>query len=142
MVFKSRAAKEEKKPDSQNMAMTFISKGTEIKGDIHAAGNLRVDGYVIGNVHSEGDVEISSGGAVEGAQVCARNIIIHGRVKATLVAIEQLRIHAGGEVNGDVTAKQLDIEAGASFVGYSDTGVSKSDTSFNNRVKELASQGK
>lgn len=121
MVFKTKPVKEEK-PESQNMAMTFISKGSEVKGDIHASGNLRVDGIIRGNVLAEGDIEVSTGGVIEGKNVSARNIIIHGLVKATLVAEEQLRIHSHGEVQGDVTAKALDIESGARFVGHSNTG--------------------
>ncbi len=123
MVFKTtKPASEEKKVDSQNMAMTFVSKGSEVKGDIHAAGNLRVDGTILGNVRADGDLEVSTTGVVEGKEVRARNIVIHGRVKATLTATEQLRIHSKGEVHGDVTSISLDIEAGASFVGYSHTG--------------------
>jgi cytoskeletal protein CcmA (bactofilin family) len=122
MVFKAKPVKEEKKVESQNMAMTFISKGSEVKGDIHAAGNLRVDGTIRGNVRADGDIEVSIGGVIEGKSVSARNIVIHGLVKATLIAEEQLRIHGQGEVQGDVTAQALDIESGARFVGYSHTG--------------------
>jgi cytoskeletal protein CcmA (bactofilin family) len=122
MVFKAKPVKEEKKVESQNMAMTFISKGSEVKGDIHAAGNLRVDGTIRGNVKADGDIEVSIGGIIEGKSVSARNIIIHGLVKATVIAEEQLRIHGQGEVQGDVTAQALDIESGARFVGYSHTG--------------------
>jgi cytoskeletal protein CcmA (bactofilin family) len=122
MVFKAKPVREEKKVESQNMVMTFISKGSEIKGDIHAAGNLRVDGIIRGNVHAEGDIEVSLGGLVEGKNVSARNIVIHGLVKATLTADEQLRIHSQGEVQGDVTAQALDIESDARFVGHSNTG--------------------
>lgn len=127
MVFKARPAKEEKKVDTQNMAMTFISKGSEVKGDINVAGNLRVDGTIRGNVRAQGDIEVSLGGVIEGKDVRARNIIIHGLVKATLTAEEQLRIHAQGEVQGDVTAQALDIESGARFVGHSNTGKPSAD---------------
>lgn len=127
MVFKARPAKEEKKVDTQNMAMTFISKGSEVKGDINVAGNLRVDGAIRGNVRAQGDIEVSLGGVIEGKDVRARNIIIHGLVKATLTAEEQLRIHAQGEVQGDVTAQALDIESGARFVGHSNTGKPSAD---------------
>ena len=46
MVFKAKPVKEDKKADSQNLAMTFISKGSEVKGDVHVSGNLRVDGVI------------------------------------------------------------------------------------------------
>lgn len=121
MVFKSKAAKGDL-AESQSLAMTFISKGSEVTGDIHAAGNLRVDGCIRGNVRAEGDIEVSASGLIEGKSVSARNIIIHGRVKATLTSEGQLRIHSHGEVQGDVSAQSLDIESGARFVGHSNTG--------------------
>ena len=127
MVFKSKPAREERKAERQNMAMTFIGKGSEVKGDISVAGNLRIDGIIRGNVRAEGDIEVSPGGVIEGKDVHARNIIIHGLVKATLTADEQLRIHSQGEVQGDVTAQALDIESGARFVGHSNTGKPSAD---------------
>lgn len=126
MVFKSRPVKQEEKASSQASAITFISQGSEIAGDIHASGNLRVDGTIRGNVQADGDLEVSASGIIEGKTVSARNIIIHGMVKATLVAEAQLRIHSHGEVHGDVTAQALDIESGAKFVGYSHTGTQPS----------------
>ena len=114
------------KPESQHVAMTFISLGSEVQGDLVVAGNLRVEGMVRGNVRAEGDIEISASGVIEGQTVAARNILIHGRVKATISANGQLRIHSQGEVEGDVTAESLDIESGARFVGYSHTGIKHS----------------
>lgn len=122
MVFKAKPVKEVKKAESQTTGITFISKGSEITGNIRAAGNLRVDGVIRGRVHADGDIEVSAGGLIEGENVSARNIVIHGTVKATLNAEGHLRIHSQGEVQGDVTAQALDIESGARFVGYSHTG--------------------
>lgn len=122
MVFKTKPALKEDRAETQNMAMTFISQGSQVTGDIRAAGNLRVDGTIRGNVRAEGDIEVSASGVIEGKEVSARNIVIHGLVKAKLVADGQLRIHSQGEVQGDVTAQSLDIESGARFVGYSHTG--------------------
>lgn len=122
MVFKSKPVKDVKKVESQTTAMTFISQGSEVTGNIHTAGNLRVDGTIRGKVHADGDLEVSAGGLIEGESVKARNIVIHGQVKATLTAEGHLRIHSEAEVQGDVTAQALDIESGARFVGYSHTG--------------------
>jgi cytoskeletal protein CcmA (bactofilin family) len=121
MVFKVKPVKGDRM-DGQNLAMTFLSKGSEVIGDIRVAGNLRIDGTIRGNVRAEGDIEVSASGVIEGKEVSARNIVIHGLVKATLIAEEHLRIHGQGEVQGDVTAQALDIESGARFVGYSHTG--------------------
>ncbi len=123
MVFKSKPVKQEERSNSPSTAITFISQGSVVTGDIHASGNLRVDGSIRGNVKADGDLEVSASGLIEGKTVVARNIIIHGMVKATLSAQEQLRIHSHGEVQGDVTAEALDIESGAKFVGHSHTGI-------------------
>jgi cytoskeletal protein CcmA (bactofilin family) len=52
-------------------------------------------------------------------------VLVHGRIKAKVHATEQLRIHGQGQVEGDVTAQSLDIEAGAHFTGYSRTGMTQ-----------------
>ncbi len=103
-------------------ALTYIGAGSEVRGDLRAAGNLRIDGAVFGTVQVDGDLEVSSTGAVEGEQVSARSVLVHGRIKAKVHATEHLRIHGKGRVEGDVTAQSLDIEAGAHFIGYSRTG--------------------
>ena len=103
-------------------ALTYIGAGSEVRGDLRAAGNLRIDGAIFGTVQIDGDLEVSSTGSVEGEQVNARNVLVHGRIKARVQAAEQLRIHGQGRVEGDVTAQSLDIEAGAHFIGYSRTG--------------------
>lgn len=103
-------------------ALTYIGAGSEVHGDLRTAGNLRVDGTIRGTVQVDGDLEVSSTGAIEGKQVSARSVLVHGRIKAKVHATEQLRIHGQGQVEGDVTAQSLDIEAGAHFTGYSRTG--------------------
>jgi cytoskeletal protein CcmA (bactofilin family) len=105
-------------------ALTFIGADSELRGDLRTAGNLRVDGSLYGNVQVDGDLEVSSTtGTIEGEQVSARSVLVHGRIKAKVHAVEQLRIHGQGRVEGDVTAQSLDIEAGAHFIGFSRTGV-------------------
>lgn len=104
-------------------ALTYIGAGSEVRGDLRAAGNLRIDGVIFGTVEVDGDLEVSATGAIEGEDVRARSVLVHGRIKARVHAAEHLRIHGQGRVEGDVTAQSLDIEAGAHFVGYSRTGV-------------------
>lgn len=104
-------------------ALTYIGAGSEVHGDLRAAGNLRIDGAIFGTIEVDGDLEVSVTGLIEGEQVSARSVLVLGRVKAKVHATEQLRIHGQGRVEGDVTAQSLDIEAGAHFIGYSRTGV-------------------
>jgi len=120
-------------------ALTYIGSGSEVHGDVRAVGNLRVDGNIMGNVQVDGDLEVSSTGVIEGEQISARNVLVHGRIKAKVHAAEHLRIHGQGRVEGDVTAQSLDIEAGAHFTGYSRTGVLLPDSAQNDGPAALAS---
>ncbi len=100
---------------------TFIGSGSIFKGDLQCHA-LRIDGQFLGAINSDGDIEISSSGKVSGSLIKGRNIIIHGEVKANIMAEGFLRIHSKAYVEGDIHAQALDIEAGARFVGYSHTG--------------------
>lgn len=122
MVFKAKPNKPDLKTEGQSTAMTFIGKGSETRGGVQVSGNLRVDGTILGSVCSEGDLEVSIGGLIEGENVSARNIVVHGTVRSTLTTAGMLRIHRQADVQGDVTAQALDIESGARFIGYSHTG--------------------
>ncbi len=102
--------------------ITFIGPGTRIEGDLHAQGGVRVDGSVRGSLYVEGDLEVAPTGRIEGEEVRARNVIINGEVKARVLAEGKLVLTKSGRLEGDVSAKALDIEAGAVFVGRSVTG--------------------
>jgi cytoskeletal protein CcmA (bactofilin family) len=98
-------------------SLTYLSATSEFRGDLNVEGNLRVDGIVHGNVHVRGDVEISQSGLVEGAELRANNIVVHGVIKARVIAEGRLTLSRTARLEGDVTAKSLDVEAGAFYVG-------------------------
>ncbi|WAL62741.1 bactofilin family protein [Thermocoleostomius sinensis] len=99
-------------------SLTYLSATSEFRGDMNVEGNLRVDGIVHGNVDVRGDVEISQSGLIEGLELRANNIIVHGVIKARVIAEGRLTLSRTARLEGDVTAKSLDIEAGAFYVGH------------------------
>lgn len=103
-------------------ALTYLGEGSEIEGNLRAPGNTRIDGKIKGSVIVEGDLEIGSNAQIEGDQIKANNIIIHGQVSAQVIALGKLHITKSARVEGDVRAMSLDVEAGAVFVGRSQTG--------------------
>lgn len=109
----------------QPASLTYLSEKSEFQGDIHVEGSLRVDGIIHGNVQVIGDVEISQSGLIEGPELRAQNIIVHGVIKARVVAEGRLTLSRTARLEGDVTANSLDIEAGAFYVGYIATSESK-----------------
>ncbi len=99
-------------------ALTYLSATSEFQGDLKVEGNLRIDGIVHGTVEVRGDVEISQNGLVEGEVLRARDIIVHGIIKARVVAEGRLTLSRTARLEGNVTANSLDIEAGAYYTGH------------------------
>lgn len=110
---------------SNPTALTYLSEGSEIEGSLKTPGNTRIDGKVKGSVIVEGDLEVGSSAHIEGDQVKANNIIVHGQVNAQVVALGKLHITKSARLEGDVRAMSLDVEAGAVFIGRSQTGEPK-----------------
>ncbi|MGD1943494.1 MAG: polymer-forming cytoskeletal protein [Leptolyngbyaceae cyanobacterium] len=101
--------------------LTYLSQKTEFEGILHAEGMLRVDGIVHGTVDVQGDLEISSTGLVEGPEVQANNIVVHGVLKARVVAKGKLTLSRTARLEGDVIAGSLEIETGAYYTGFIET---------------------
>ncbi|MDX2241822.1 MAG: polymer-forming cytoskeletal protein [Leptolyngbyaceae cyanobacterium bins.302] len=106
-------------------SLTYLAANSEFHGNMHVEGNLRVDGVVHGTVEVRGDMEISANGLVEGPEVRARNLLVHGVIKARVVAEGRLTLSRTARLEGDVVANALDIEAGAFYVGYIEAGDAK-----------------
>jgi len=99
-------------------SITYLADKSEFQGDIHVEGSLRVDGIVHGNVEVIGDMEIGQTGLVEGPEIRAQNLVIHGVVKTRLVIESRLSISRTGRVEGDVIAKEYDVAPGAIIEGH------------------------
>lgn len=103
-------------------ALTYLSEGSELEGNLTTSGAARIDGKIKGSLVAEGDLEIGPKAYLEGEQVKGHNIIVHGQVNAQIIAQGKLHLTKTARVEGDVRAMSLDVEAGAVFVGRSQTG--------------------
>ena len=91
-----------------------------VRGDLEAAGRVRVHGTILGNVKAEGVLEVAAEGSIRGERVEAEHVRILGSVEALVAASGKVEIWRGGSLDGDVRAASLDIEEGASFTGRSE----------------------
>lgn len=99
---------------------TYIQEGTVLRGDIEAAGRVRVHGTILGNVRVVGVLEVAAEGTVQGERIEAEHVRILGNVEGLVSAAGKVEIWRGGRLEGDVRAASLDIEEGASFTGRSE----------------------
>lgn len=107
---------------SSSTSTSLIGNGTTLKGDISSNGDLRIDGKLIGNIHSTAKVVIGANGVVEG-DINGVQADIMGRVNGTIKVKELLQLKASGTVNGNIHAGKLQIEPAATFNGACHMGV-------------------
>lgn len=99
----------------------LIGSGTNIKGDVEASGDIRIDGAITGTLKSSGKVVIGQQGYVEGTVIC-KNADISGKVKGTLKVEELTSLKSTSRLEVDLYTKQLFIEVGAIFTGKCEMG--------------------
>jgi cytoskeletal protein CcmA (bactofilin family) len=120
-MFKKKANKMARNNEVENPAINIIRKGTEIKGDVTCAGDIRIDGVLNGTLTSEGKVVVGQSGVIEGEVTC-KNADISGNIKANIVVRELLQLKATANITGDINTNKLSIEPGANFTGTCNMG--------------------
>ena len=111
---------EKKEEAKKGKVETILGTGTEVKGDIHTKGSLRIEGKVNGNIKADGDLFIGESGDIQ-TEIEARKIVIAGKVKGNVIARDKLEILPKGRLEGDIKTAKLKIEEGAIFIGSSET---------------------
>lgn len=100
---------------------TLISSGTTLKGDISSNSDLRIDGTVIGNIHSNAKIIIGSSGVVEG-DISGNQADITGKVSGNVRAKELLQLRGECVVTGNLYAGKLQVEPTSTFNGQCHMG--------------------
>ncbi|HEX7902846.1 MAG TPA: polymer-forming cytoskeletal protein [Chitinophagaceae bacterium] len=100
---------------------TLISAGTTLKGDISSNSDLRIDGTIIGNIHSSAKIVIGSNGVVEG-DISGNQADIVGKVSGNIRTKELLQLRGECEVTGNLYAGKLQVEPTATFNGQCHMG--------------------
>ena len=102
--------------EQQQILHNTITNGTEIIGDINSQGDLRLDGFLKGNLNIKGRVVIGKTGKVTGAITC-KNAEINGIVEGKIYASELLSLTETANVKGDIIINKLNIQPGCKFTG-------------------------
>jgi len=101
-------------------ADTLICKQTKIDGNINFTGVLYVDGHVKGDISAEESenslLTIGSNGYVEG-EIKVPHIMILGRVKGDVHALEHVELMSDSQVEGNVYYKLIEMAMGAEVNG-------------------------
>ncbi len=99
---------------------TLIGVNTQIKGNIHFTGGLRIDGCISGNVTAEDEehstLVLSNAGQING-KIQVANVIINGIVSGPIIATRYLELQSNARIHGDVHYEVIEIHLGASVDG-------------------------
>ncbi len=120
---KNKTDMAQEKPTNGN-GTTLIGAGTTLKGDISSNSDLRIDGTVIGNIHSSSKVIIGANGVVEG-DISGNQADIIGKVTGNIKAKDLLQLRGDSTVTGNLYAEKLQVEPSATFNGQCHMGATK-----------------
>ena len=116
MFSNSKDKKMAKNGEFDTNAVTTISMGTIVKGDITSEGDFRIVGKLIGSIRSTGKVVIGQSGIVEGDIFC-QNADFAGTIKGNVEVENLLFLKTTVNLNGNIKTGKLSIESGALFSG-------------------------
>ena len=109
----------ESRRDSSNKFT--LGPGDSLEGKLSYGGSITVQGRAEGELRIGGSVEVASGATVK-ALVEGSSVTVRGEVDGPVNARDKVLLGKSAKLNGDVVAKRLQIEDGASLNGHVRTG--------------------
>jgi cytoskeletal protein CcmA (bactofilin family) len=96
--------------------IAFVGKGVEFKGVISYSGTVRIDGYLDGEIHTDGVLLIGDEAVIQ-AKVTAGTIVCKGKITGDIAAKERVKLRAPAVFNGSMKTPMLSMEDGVLFNG-------------------------
>ena len=96
--------------------ISVIGSGMKVTGDVQTDGSVRIDGSIKGDVRAGKSVVIGKGGLVEG-NIFTQDSVLSGRVTGSVVAESRLEVQTTAIIMGDIQARRMQLEEGASLQG-------------------------
>ncbi len=93
-----------------------INKGTELRGDVYAETDIRIDGVIRGNIKCPAKVVLGSSAIIEGDITCG-DLVVEGNIKGNISIKNMLFFKNTSHFEGQVSYTKIIIEEGAIIVG-------------------------
>jgi cytoskeletal protein CcmA (bactofilin family) len=104
--------------------LTIIGAGTNLEGILIVPHSVRIDGCLKGKLETTETLTVGSTGHIE-ADIIAKSAIIGGTVRGNLSVEDRVELEANASLIGDLKARDLVINEGATFHGNCSMDVGK-----------------
>lgn len=99
--------------------MSLLSHGTKFNGNINASAAMRIDGEVEGDIISTDKLVLGINAIITGS-IEATEVVIGGMIYGSVKANKYLLLQSTGKIEGDIRAREIEIEKGGLFKGSCD----------------------
>jgi cytoskeletal protein CcmA (bactofilin family) len=106
-------------PAAHRAGPCVIGSKVQLKGELHGAEAVLVEGTVEGSIRLTAELRVAPGGTVK-ADVSANTVVVAGELIGDCHATERVVLEATGRLTGNIRAPRIVIAEGASFRGTSD----------------------
>lgn len=96
--------------------LSTIGRGTTVRGNVQADGDLDIQGRVEGSVAVKGELIIGDGALIR-SDVTGRRVIVRGAVAGNISGEEAVVLEEGARVVGNLVAPRVGIRPGALLRG-------------------------
>ncbi len=104
-------------------AQTIIAEDIEITGSVKCASTIQIDGKLNGDLSSAGNATIGANAVIHG-NIAADSAVIKGQVNGNVNAKDRIQLTATAKLTGDIRAKRLSVEDGATLIGKTEVNPS------------------
>ena len=96
--------------------LNLLSEGVIVEGNIQTPRDIRIDGTLVGTVHTDGRLVLGPSSRVTG-KVNSPNIDVFGNVEGDIVSTGIVVLRAKSNVKGTISTATMVVEARAVFNG-------------------------
>ncbi len=97
-------------------AETIIGPSVKVEGAFSGEANVLVEGEVIGNLKTKGNLTVAEGAKVE-AEVEAANLLVSGEIIGNVKCHGKIELTPSAKVTGDVETQIISVQTGAMIQG-------------------------